>query len=137
MTPEGALWYAVKPALEALGKPVRLENAAAASVPDVALICPTCTLWIELKIARGNRIRMPKFQHIFAREIAAVSPGYVWLLVTYGNKLVAVQYTTIKTVEASKNEKYVEYDLRNSPIHEIGKGSLEKFFFSVLKGEVM
>lgn len=137
MTPEAALWQSVKPALEALGKPVRLENAASASVPDVALICPTCTLWIELKIARGNRIRMPKFQHIFAREIAAISPRYVWLLVTYRNKLVAVQYSIIKSVEASKNEKYVEYDLHNSPIHEVSKGSLEKFFFRVLKGEIV
>lgn len=119
MTPEAALWQRIKPALERVGVPVRLENAAAESVPDVALICELTTFWLELKIAKGNRVRMPKFQHIFARKIAAESPQLVWIVVDYGGRMVLIQYCTIKEVEPTKNEKYVEYDIRNSRLHYV------------------
>src|SRR5436190_18597031 len=114
MTPEAALWQRVKPGLGELGKAVRLENAAAESVPDVVVVCPRGTLWIELKIAKGHRVRMPKFQHIFAREIAAISPDWVWMLLIYHGDLCAIQYVTIQGIAPCKNEKYVEYDVRSS-----------------------
>lgn len=126
-TPESRLWQSLKPHLSELGRAVRLENAATESLPDVAVICPTTTFWIELKITRGHRVRMPKFQHIFARDIAERSPLRVWMLADYHKTLVVIQYSTIKDIEPCKNQKYVEYDIRLSPKVELRYDEIASF----------
>lgn len=132
-TPESRLWISVKPYLSELGKAVRLENAAAESLPDVAVICPRTTFWIELKITRGHRVRMPKFQHIFARDIAERSPLRVWMMAIYHDDLIIIPYNTIKKIEPCKNEKYVEYDIRNGPITTLEYSAIIPFFGELMK----
>ena len=60
---EAKLWIKIKPELSRYGLPIRVDNVAATSVPDVIYIRNDETHFVELKIRQGNRIVFPVYQY--------------------------------------------------------------------------
>ena len=65
--PEAKLWQDVKKALKDAHL-VRIENKACPGVPDVNGCYDGVEFWIELKVIKGNSLRLSKFQKAFINE---------------------------------------------------------------------
>jgi len=74
MTTERDLWKRLRPQFVKAGAyPIRIENAANTSLPDVILVYPRKTVFIELKIIRSGRVYMPKYQFALAADLAGIT----------------------------------------------------------------
>ena len=73
----------IKPKIKDLGAATRIENAAATSVPDAFLQTTEACLWIELKVAKGEIIKMPKFQYSFGITLNKVLPSRLFQIVLW------------------------------------------------------
>ena len=65
--PEAKLWQDVKKALKDAHL-VRIENKSGPGVPDVNGCYKGIEFWIELKVIKGNSLRLSKFQKAFIDE---------------------------------------------------------------------
>ena len=65
--PEAKLWQDVKKALKDAHL-VRIENKACPGVPDVNGCYDGVEFWIELKVIKGNSLRLSKFQKAWIYE---------------------------------------------------------------------
>ena len=65
--PEAKLWQDVKKALKDAHL-VRIENKACPGVPDVNGCYNGVEFWIELKVIKGNSLRLSKFQKAWIYE---------------------------------------------------------------------
>lgn len=75
-------WQNMKPYLDNFGVPTRLENSAAASVPDVLFICGGLMMFIELKVDYSGYFYMPPFQFAYANRIKHhLRPHFHWIAV--------------------------------------------------------
>lgn len=119
---EAALWRSLRPRFMAAGLlPIRIENAAALSLPDCALIAEETTIWLELKIAWGWQVHIPKFQHAFAAQLAGqVHHDLFWLFARKGKQLAAWQYASILPHIREGDGEHVIFDFSERPWWEIG-----------------
>ena len=76
--PEAKLWQDVKKALKDAHL-VRIENKASPGIPDVNGCYKGIEFWIELKVIKGNSLRLSKFQKAWIYERLRVG-GYVFVL---------------------------------------------------------
>ena len=76
--PEAKLWQDVKKALKDAHL-VRIENKAGPGVPDVNGCYKGIEFWIELKVIKGNSLRLSKFQKAWIYE-RTKSGGKVFVL---------------------------------------------------------
>lgn len=107
---ESDLWKRLKPKFKAAGAlPIRLENAANMSVPDVALIGCDATSWVELKIARGDLVYIPKHQFSFANELArTINRNLFWMIVYHKGNVRILRYCDIiENIEGVAGENVV------------------------------
>ena len=65
--PEAKLWQDVKKALKDAHL-VRIENKSGPGVPDVNGCYKGIEFWIELKVIKGNSLRLSKFQKAWIYE---------------------------------------------------------------------
>jgi hypothetical protein len=79
---EHEAWQTMSPYLNNFGIATRLENAAAASVPDVLYITGGLMIFIELKINHGGHFYMNPFQWAYGNRIRHhLRPHFHWVAV--------------------------------------------------------
>lgn len=97
-------WQVMKPNLDSIGVPTRLENAAASSVPDVLFVAGRLMMFIELKMNYGGCILMNRFQYAYAKRISHhIRPHMHWVAV-YVREEDAFFMFTFKRVDSMEFE---------------------------------
>jgi len=93
---EHLFYKQLRPIFQSLGLPIRLENTAATSVPDLVFLSDGVTMWIELKILRGQHVSMPKFQYAMGVQMSKqIEHDLFWILVSHGLLTYGIKYIDI------------------------------------------
>lgn len=102
---EADLWaHHVKHRLDELGRPTRLENAAAASVPDIVMLATNLTMFIEMKIDRGGYFYTSPFQNAWGRQASwHLKSQQHWYFV-WNDELEGCMAFTFSRVKSMKTE---------------------------------
>ena len=84
-TPERNLWTRLKKSLPPKTHATRIENRAGSGAPDVHLCHEGHAVWVELKVAKGNKIN-PRPSQIAWNMSYSAAGGISFFLVTRPSK---------------------------------------------------
>ena len=84
-TPERNLWTRLKKSLPPKTHATRIENRAGSGVPDVHLCHEGHAVWVELKVAKGNKIN-PRPSQIAWNMAYSAAGGISFILVSRPSK---------------------------------------------------
>jgi hypothetical protein len=102
-----------------LGIPIRLENGAALSVPDMAFITEGTTIWIEYKIVHSGKITIPKFQFALGVKMAKeLDDDLFWIFAWNKDHLIGIKYIEILP-HVKANAGINEFNIDDVPYHRL------------------